>query len=100
MTASERKLLAILAAKGILDVNSANAMPVRHTVKSLQEMMPAFGVSTVEAALISRWLENLEALGYVKSWDTSYYGYGDHYVKGVITWYVTAAGLVALWTGA
>ena len=93
MTPKHRLVLATLGAHGILGHNSAVQMPAEFTEKAILRLCQ---IGTAELPPI---LEELENQGYVRSWDTGHYGYGDHYVPGKTVYGITAAGLVALWTG-
>lgn len=91
MNSKERKLLATIAAYGIINANTAVSLPATFTEKRLQELS---GIGFGETPGL---LESLENQGFVYSRDTGYYGYGDSHVEGEIVWKITAKGLVELW---
>ncbi len=98
MNPSLRYLLAVIAAHGILGHNSAVPLPERFTMRELERLLPERLLPDCTFGQLESDLNVLTDLGLIAKYNTGHADYGNTYVEGPDVWYITAAGLVELWT--
>lgn len=87
----DKKVLAAVAAHGILNHNTAVELPDRFAARTICDL------SGVGFGEVPSCLERLTAEGLLRKRNTGYNGYGGARVEGVDVWSVTPKGLMALW---